>query len=80
MTKSKEAALLEAEKEVHLAKVRVAHVNDLQNRNQELVKQNEICQVNQDRNSPNLFTLLSLVALGKVVGTQTVLCSITGRV
>ncbi|CAA6653823.1 unnamed protein product [Spirodela intermedia] len=44
MTKSKEAALLEAEKEVHLAKVKVAHVDDLQNRNQELMKQNEICQ------------------------------------
>lgn len=51
MTKSKEAALLEAEREVHLAKVRVAHVDDLQNRNQELMKQNEICQVERRRRS-----------------------------
>uniref|UniRef100_A0A1D1YSS7 Microtubule-associated protein 70-2 n=2 Tax=Anthurium amnicola TaxID=1678845 RepID=A0A1D1YSS7_9ARAE len=44
LTKSKEAALLDAEREVQIAKVKVAHVDDLQNKNQELMKQNEICQ------------------------------------
>ncbi|MQM21524.1 hypothetical protein Taro_054566, partial [Colocasia esculenta] len=44
LTKSKEAALLDAEREVQLAKIKVAYVDDLQNRNQELTKQNEICQ------------------------------------
>lgn len=45
LTKSKEAALLEAEREVHFANVKAALVDDLLNKNQELTKQNDICQV-----------------------------------
>ena len=45
LTKSKEAALLDAEREVQLAKIKAALVDDLQNKNQELTKQNDICQV-----------------------------------
>ena len=45
LTKSKEAALLDAEREVQLAKIKAALVDDLQNKNQELMKQNDICQV-----------------------------------
>ncbi|XP_073008900.1 microtubule-associated protein 70-1-like [Typha latifolia] len=44
LTKTKEAALLEAEREVQIAKIKAALVDDLQNKNQELMKQNEICQ------------------------------------
>lgn len=44
ITKSKESALLDAEREVQLAKIKAALVDELQNRNQELVKQNDICQ------------------------------------
>ncbi|KAG9147568.1 hypothetical protein Leryth_007362 [Lithospermum erythrorhizon] len=44
LTKSKEAALLEAEKTVQLAMTKAALVDDLQNKNQELMKQIEICQ------------------------------------
>ncbi|XP_058076536.1 microtubule-associated protein 70-2-like isoform X2 [Magnolia sinica] len=44
LTKSKEAALLDAEREVHLAKIKASLVDDLQNRNQELMKQIEISQ------------------------------------
>lgn len=44
LTKSKEAALLEAEKTVQMALAKAALVDDLQNKNQELVKQIEICQ------------------------------------
>ncbi|KAG6486681.1 hypothetical protein ZIOFF_055260 [Zingiber officinale] len=44
LTKTKEAALLEAEREVQIAKVKAALVDDLQNKNQELMKQNEINQ------------------------------------
>ncbi|XP_010914823.1 microtubule-associated protein 70-1 [Elaeis guineensis] len=44
LTKSKEAALLDAEREVQLAKIKAALVDDLQNKNQELMKQNDICQ------------------------------------
>lgn len=45
LTKTKEAALLEAEREVQIAKIKAALVDDLQNKNQELMKQNEINQV-----------------------------------
>lgn len=45
LTKSKEAALLDAERTVQFALAKAAMVDDLQNRNQELVKQIEICQV-----------------------------------
>ena len=45
LTKSKEAALLEAERTIHAAEAKAAMVDDLQNRNQELLKQIEICQV-----------------------------------
>lgn len=44
LTKSKEAALLEAERTVQFALAKASMVDDLQNRNQELMKQIEICQ------------------------------------
>ena len=44
LIKTKEAALLDAEREVQIAKVKAALVDDLQNKNQELMKQNEINQ------------------------------------
>ncbi|KFK44516.1 hypothetical protein AALP_AA1G266900 [Arabis alpina] len=44
LTKSKEAALLEAERTVEGAMAKAAMVDDLQNKNQELMKQIEICQ------------------------------------
>ncbi|KAK7320084.1 hypothetical protein RJT34_04815 [Clitoria ternatea] len=44
LTKSKEAALLEAEKTVQIALAKASMVDDLQNKNQELIKQIEICQ------------------------------------
>ncbi|KAG0477976.1 hypothetical protein HPP92_012695 [Vanilla planifolia] len=44
LTKSKEAALLEAERTVQIAMAKASMVDDLQNKNQELVKQIEICQ------------------------------------
>ncbi|KAH0461430.1 hypothetical protein IEQ34_009005 [Dendrobium chrysotoxum] len=44
LTKSKEVALLEAGREVQLANVKAALVDDLLNKNQELTKQNDICQ------------------------------------
>ncbi|KAG1334166.1 Microtubule-associated protein 70-2 [Cocos nucifera] len=44
LTKSKEAALLEAERTVQIALVKASMVHDLQNKNQELMKQIEICQ------------------------------------
>ena len=45
LTKSKEAALLEAERTVQIAELKASMVDDLQNRNQELMKQIDICQV-----------------------------------
>lgn len=45
LTKSKEAALLEAERMVQIALAKASLVDDLQNKNQELLKQIEICQV-----------------------------------
>ncbi|KAL8520781.1 hypothetical protein ACS0TY_011366 [Phlomoides rotata] len=44
LTKSKEAALLEAERTVQAALAKASMVDDLQNKNQELMKQIEICQ------------------------------------
>ncbi|CAK9221666.1 unnamed protein product [Sphagnum jensenii] len=44
LTKSKEAALLVAERTVQTAEAKASMVDDLQNRNQELMKQIEICQ------------------------------------
>lgn len=44
LMKTKEAALLEAEKEVQSANLKAALVDDLLNKNQDLTKQNEICQ------------------------------------
>lgn len=44
LTKSKEAALLEAERTVQIALAKASLVDDLQNKNQELMKQIEICQ------------------------------------
>jgi hypothetical protein len=45
LTKQKEAALLEAERTVQVALAKAAMVDDMQNKNQELTKQIEICQV-----------------------------------
>jgi len=45
LTKSKEAALLDAERTVQIALAKASMVDDLQNKNQELMKQIEICQV-----------------------------------
>lgn len=44
LTKSKEAALLDAERTIEIALAKAALVDDLQNKNQELMKQIEICQ------------------------------------
>ncbi|GMH20348.1 hypothetical protein Nepgr_022189 [Nepenthes gracilis] len=44
LTKSKEAALLEAERTVQTALAKASMVDDLQNKNQDLLKQIEICQ------------------------------------
>ncbi|KAL8150750.1 hypothetical protein V2J09_020558 [Rumex salicifolius] len=44
LTKSKEAALLDAERTVQSALAKASMVDDLQNKNQELIKQIEICQ------------------------------------
>uniref|UniRef100_A0A1J3CWR1 Microtubule-associated protein 70-4 n=1 Tax=Noccaea caerulescens TaxID=107243 RepID=A0A1J3CWR1_NOCCA len=44
LTKSKEAALLDAERRVQSALAKASMVDDLQNKNQELMKQIEICQ------------------------------------
>lgn len=55
LIKSKEAALLDAEREVQLANVKAALVDDLLNKNQDLTKQNDICQVT------GLFLLFSFV-------------------
>ncbi|XP_019059542.1 PREDICTED: microtubule-associated protein 70-2-like isoform X2 [Tarenaya hassleriana] len=44
LTKQKEAALLDAERTVQAALAKAALVDDLQNKNQELMKQIEICQ------------------------------------
>ncbi|KAK4771633.1 hypothetical protein SAY87_032165 [Trapa incisa] len=44
LTKSKEAALVEAERTVQIALAKASLVDDLQNKNQDLMKQIEICQ------------------------------------
>ncbi|KAF5777468.1 putative microtubule-associated protein [Helianthus annuus] len=44
LTKSKEAALIEVERTVQVALAKASMVDDLQNKNQELMKQIEICQ------------------------------------
>ncbi|XP_066322553.1 microtubule-associated protein 70-2-like isoform X2 [Miscanthus floridulus] len=44
LTKQKEAALLEAERTVQIAMAKATMVDDMQNKNQELMKQIEICQ------------------------------------
>jgi len=44
LTKQKESALLEAERTVQIAMAKAAMVDDMQNKNQELMKQIEICQ------------------------------------
>lgn len=45
LSKSKEAALLDDERTVQVALGKASMVDDLQNKNQELMKQIEICQV-----------------------------------
>ncbi|KAI7739313.1 hypothetical protein M8C21_029380, partial [Ambrosia artemisiifolia] len=44
LSKSKEIALLEAERTVNIAMAKASMVDDLQNKNQELMKQVDICQ------------------------------------
>ncbi|XP_076899287.1 microtubule-associated protein 70-1-like [Bidens hawaiensis] len=44
LSKSKESALLEAERNVKIAMAKASTVDDLQNKNQELMKQVDICQ------------------------------------
>ena len=70
LTKSKEAALLEAERTVEVALIKASMVDDLQNRNQELMKQIEICQVHEVplqiklKSTCDLFLLLG-ICLGR---------------
>lgn len=56
LTKSKEAALVEAERTIDAAEAKAFQVDDLLNRNQELVKQIEICQVQTHQHSFFNFT------------------------
>lgn len=58
LTKSKEAALLEAERTVQVALAKASMVDDLQNKNQELMKQIEICQVGQIKHHISLFVCI----------------------
>ena len=44
LTKTKDAALLEAERTVEAAEAKASQVDALQNQNQELMKHIEICQ------------------------------------
>lgn len=60
LTKSKEAALLEAERTVEIALAKASLVDDLQNKNQELMKQIEICQVYLIFQIPYLRKLASI--------------------
>ncbi|KNA11331.1 hypothetical protein SOVF_136180, partial [Spinacia oleracea] len=48
LTKSKEDALLEAKKTVQIAMAKASLVDDFQNKNQQLIKQIEICQVEEE--------------------------------
>lgn len=71
LTKSKEAALLEAERTVQVALAKASMVDDLQNKNQELMKQIEICQVSArscmifvSLSALDIFFLLLAVVLG----------------
>lgn len=62
LTKSKEAALLEAERTVQIALAKASMVDDLQNKNLELMKQIEICQVPQEDVKQNIcFTFIDQV-------------------
>jgi hypothetical protein len=64
LTKSKEAALLEAERTVQIALAKASLVDDLQNKNQELMKQIEICQVCLLKFFPcRLFKKMRMVAM-----------------
>ncbi|KAF9605698.1 hypothetical protein IFM89_018041 [Coptis chinensis] len=58
LTKSKEAALLEAERTIQIALAKAPLVDELQNKNQELMKQIEICQESL-RNNNELFGMAS---------------------
>ena len=60
LTKSKEAALLEAERTVQVALAKASMVDDLQNKNQELMKQIEICQVRQHKHGTLFWHASSL--------------------
>lgn len=60
MTKSKEAALIEAERTIDAAEAKASQVDDLLNRNQELAKQIEICQVHTHQHpSSEIFNLVN---------------------
>lgn len=68
LTKSKEAALLEAERTVQIALAKASMVDDLQNKNLELMKQIEICQVPQEDIKQNIcFTFIDQVQNCKAV-------------
>lgn len=75
LTKSKEAALLEAERTVQIALANASLVDDLQNKNQELMKQIEICQVCDSFFRIKLFVLI-LASKAHILHTQFVECKI----
>lgn len=75
LTKSKEAALLEAERTVQIALAKASLVDDLQNKNQELMKQIEICQVCDSFFRIKLFVLI-LASKAHILHTQLVECKI----
>lgn len=75
LTKSKEAALLEAERTVQIALAKASLVDDLQNKNQELMKQIEICQVCDSFFRIKLFVLI-LASKAHILHTQFVECKI----
>jgi hypothetical protein len=71
LTKQKEAALLEAERTVQIAMAKAAMVDDMQNKNQELIKQIEICQVNE------VYCILQGLynkLIGKVLSIELICC------
>lgn len=70
LTKSKEAALLEAERTVQVALAKASMVDDLQNKNQELMKQIEICQVSRINETDRMFLLPSEDSCGFGIGFQ----------
>ncbi|RWW47824.1 hypothetical protein BHE74_00046152, partial [Ensete ventricosum] len=70
LTKSKEAALLEAERTVQIALAKASLVDDLQNKNQDLMKQIEICQVPRRRCLEEMKILDRELARAKVTANR----------